>query len=530
MSALENLRFTIAQINPSVGDLDGNLDRILSVWKDNDQSSDLIIFSEMVLTGYPPEDLLHKSAFIDTCEEKIEYLIEQSLTKSSAILIGAPYRIDNKLYNAALMIDNGKLKSVTAKHHLPNYGVFDEKRYFTPSSETKAAEFRGTKLGIMICEDMWFDNIANDLKKQGAEILISVNGSPFEIGKLTARDLQARARVEETNLPLIYVNQIGGQDDLVFDGTSFVLDANGTKILTCKSFEEDVCPLSSHSERSEESPLKEELLFRATSLGLKDYMRKTGQKKVLIGLSGGVDSALAAAIAVDAIGAENIHAVMMPSEFTSQESLDDAALCAKNLGISYEIVPIKNMVATFIKDQPETTGLAHENLQSRLRGVILMTKSNMTGAMVVTTGNKSEMAMGYATLYGDMCGGYNPLKDMYKTTVYKICDWYNQTHDKKIPQNIITKAPSAELRPDQKDQDSLPPYEILDAILECLIEKDLSVSETIEIGFNKDTVEKVARHLKIAQYKRNQSAPGPKLTPRAFARERRYPIANGYKG
>ncbi|MDY0028662.1 MAG: NAD+ synthase [Pseudobdellovibrionaceae bacterium] len=530
MSALEKLRFTLAQINPSVGDLDGNLERIISVWTAQAPHADLVIFPEMVLTGYPPEDLLHKSSFIDACENRIEGLIEKSLSMTSAILIGAPYRIDHKLYNAALLIDNGKLKSVTAKHHLPNYGVFDEKRYFTPSSETKVAEFRGTKLGVMICEDMWFENIANDLKKQGAEILISLNGSPFEIGKLTARELQAHARVNETDLPLIYVNQIGGQDDLVFDGTSFALDAKGTKILTCNSFEEDICQLSCHPEHSEESPLNEELLFRAASLGLKDYMRKTGQKKILIGLSGGVDSALAAAIAVDAIGAENINAVMMPSEFTSQESLDDASLCAKNLGITYEIAPIKNMVETFIKDQPDTTGLAHENLQSRLRGVILMTKSNMTGAMVVTTGNKSEMAMGYATLYGDMCGGYNPLKDMYKVEVYKICDWYNQTHDKKIPQNIITKAPSAELRPDQKDQDSLPPYNILDAILECLIEKDLSVSGTIEKGFDKDTVEKVARLLKIAQYKRNQSAPGPKLTQRAFARERRYPISNGYKG
>jgi len=529
MSALEKLRFTLAQINPTVGDLGGNLERITSVWKEQDSSADLIIFPEMVLTGYPPEDLLHKSTFIDACENKIEGLIEKSLSMTSAILIGAPYRIDHKLYNAALLIDNGKLKSVTAKHHLPNYGVFDEKRYFTPSSETKATDFRGTILGIMICEDMWFENIANDLKKQGAEILISLNGSPFEIGKLTARDLQARARVSETSLPLIYVNQIGGQDDLVFDGSSFALNENGKKILTCKSFEEDIHQLSCHTVCDEESLANEELLFKAASLGLKDYMRKTGQKKILIGLSGGIDSALAAAIAVDAIGADNVHAVMMPSEFTSQESLDDAALCAKNLGITYEIAPIRNMVDTFTKDQPNTTGLAHENLQSRLRGVILMTKSNMTGAMVVTTGNKSEMAMGYATLYGDMCGGYNPLKDMYKVEVYKICNWYNQTHNKKIPENIITKAPSAELRPDQKDQDSLPPYDILDAILECLIEKDLSVSGTTEKGFDKETVEKVAYLLRIAQYKRNQSAPGPKLTPRAFARERRYPISNSFK-
>ncbi len=521
------MRLTLAQVNPIVGDLDYNLELIDRVWSDHDATSDLIIFPEMVLTGYPPEDLLHKPSFIEDCQKKIEALLDRGTNRSSAILIGAPVMQNGLLYNAALLIDGKTIHKPVTKHHLPNYGVFDEKRYFTAGSPHDPIDFRGTKLGVMVCEDMWFPNIAEHLKENGAQILISLNGSPFETGKQSTRLLQAKFRTAETGLPLIYVNQVGGQDDLVFDGASFALNAQGEVILTCKSFEEDIKSyLSGHLEPSSSS---EELIFKAASLGLKDYMRKTHQKKVLLGLSGGVDSALVAAIAVDALGSENVHTVMMPSDFTSQESLEDAKECAKRLGISYEIVAIKNMVETFTKDQPDTSGLAHENLQSRLRGLVLMTRSNMTGAMVLSTGNKSEMAMGYATLYGDMCGGYNPLKDIYKTQVYKICDWLNKTRGNLIPDNVLTKAPSAELRPNQKDQDSLPPYETLDVILHCLIEQDLGIADTIKVGFDKSTVEKVARLLKIAQYKRNQSPPGPKITPRAFARDRRYPIANGYK-
>ncbi len=522
------MRFTLAQVNPSVGNLDYNLELINRVWAENDATSDLIIFPEMVLTGYPPEDLLHKQSFLDECQKKIESLLDLEEQRSSAILIGAPIRKDGKLYNAALLIDGKTIHKPITKHHLPNYGVFDEKRYFTAGELHDPIDFRGTKLGVMVCEDMWFSNISGHLKSKGAQILISLNGSPFELGKQSTRLLQAQFRTNETGLPLIYVNQVGGQDDLVFDGASFALNAQGEMILTCKSFEEDIKPHLSVNDIL--SPTPEELIFKASSLGLKDYMRKTHQKKVLIGLSGGVDSALVAAIAVDALGHDNVHAVMMPSEFTSHESLHDAADCASRLAISYEIISIKNMVETFVKGQPDTSGLAHENLQSRLRGLTLMTKSNMTGAMVLSTGNKSEMAMGYATLYGDMCGGYNPLKDIYKTQVYKVCDWYNKTYGNLIPENIIAKAPSAELRPDQKDQDSLPPYDILDAILNGLVEQDLGIEDLIATGFDKVTVEKVARLLKTAQYKRSQSPPGPKITPRAFARDRRYPIANGYKG
>lgn len=522
------MRITLAQVNPTVGDLDYNLDLISRIWNDHDAESDLIVFPELVTTGYPPEDLLHNRQFIKDTEQRIAQLVELSKAKKSAILIGTPQSVNGQLYNSALLIGGGKIIGQTSKHHLPNYGVFDEKRYFTSAKDFTPIDFMGQKLGVLVCEDMWFPDVAAKLREGGAEILISLHGSPFEIGKHDRRLYQANARVGETGLPLLYVNQIGGQDDVIYDGSSFVMDKNGNVTCQAKSFEEGFISTNCHSERSEESPLIEEQLFRAATLGLKDYMRKTRQKQVLIGLSGGVDSALTAAIAVEALGANNVHAIMMPSHFTSQESLDDAAECAKRLGIAYEIIPIANMIDTFVKDQPETSGLAHENLQSRLRGLTLMTRSNMTGAMVVTTGNKSEMATGYATLYGDMCGGYNPLKDMYKTKVYSVCHWYNATHGDKIPHNIISKKPTAELRPNQTDQDSLPPYDILDAILERLIERDMPPADIVAEGFDTATIEKVAKLLKIAEYKRHQSAPGPKLTTRAFARERRYPIANGY--
>lgn len=532
MTALEKLRFTLAQVNPTVGDLDYNLDLILDVWNKHDDISDLIIFPEMVLTGYPPEDLLHKESFLSECKKNIESLITQSQKNKSAILIGAPFYDEEKLYNAALLIDNGHTQLVK-KHHLPNYGVFDERRYFISGQDSAPLDFRGTKLGVMICEDMWFPNIAANLKSQGAQILIVLNGSPFEIDKQQIRLAQARNRATENHLPLLYINQIGGQDDLVFDGTSFALSENGETLLSCKSFEDDIRTLAQpwHNEHNKETPLplEDSAIFKVATLGLKDYMRKTGQKKVLIGLSGGIDSALVAVIAVEALGAENVHAVMMPSVFTSKESLDDATNQAKRLGITCETVPITDMVENFIKQQPDTCGIAHENLQSRLRGLILMTKSNTTGAMVLTTGNKSEMAMGYATLYGDMCGGYNPLKDIYKTGIYKICTWLNATRDEIIPKNILTKAPSAELRKDQTDQDSLPPYNILDAILDDLIEQDLSIKEIIAKGFDAATVQKVARLLRLTEYKRRQSPPGPKITSRTLSRDRRYPITNGYK-
>lgn len=529
------MNITLAQINPTVGDPDYNEELIDRVWEEHDSTSDLIVFPELVTTGYPPEDLLDNQGFLDRIDTTVERLTSISKNRRSAILIGTPRRHNGFLYNAALLIECGEMTATIHKHHLPNYGVFDEKRHFIAGPLPKPVEFRGNKLGFLICEDLWFPSAPAHLSQNGADILIAINASPFDIGKQNKRLEQARARIKETGLPIAYVNQVGGQDDLVFDGSSFVMDKQGEIVQNGKSFEEDRLTFNIPLQTGTRVPIcptlcTEETIFRAAALGLKDYLRKTGQNDVLIGLSGGIDSALTAAIAVNAIGKEHIHAVMMPSRFTSQESLDDAAQCAKNLGISYEIISISPMLDAFTSTQPDTSGIAHENLQSRLRGLILMTKSNMTGAMVLSTGNKSEMAMGYATLYGDMCGGYNPLKDIYKTQVYKVCTWLNETKNHPIPANILTKAPTAELRANQTDQDSLPPYDLLDAILERLIEQDLSIEDIATSGFDRATVEKSARLLKIAEYKRRQSALGPKITPRAFAKDRRYPVANGYKG
>lgn len=521
---------TIAQINPVVAALDENLGQIRTIWHAHDDVSDLIVFPELSLTGYSPLDLLNKSSFIDRTMALIERLRDESAGRKAAILIGAPVRSGDGLINAAFLIHGGEIVARIEKNNLPNYGVFDEKRYFVSGTLPHPVSFKGYEIGILICEDMWSAPVSSALRQEGAEILIVMNGSPFAIDKASRRLEQARCRVRETGLPLVYLNQIGAQDDLVYDGGSFVLNAQGDIILSCSSFEEDTQTFSFPFELAalHARPLPEaELMFRAATLGLKDYMRKSGQTKALIGLSGGIDSALAAVIAVEALGADNVHTIMMPSVFTSTESVSDALACANALRCTHEIVPIDSLVESFIALQPETKGLAHENLQSRLRGLILMTRSNMTGAMVVTTGNKSEMATGYATLYGDMCGGYNPLKDIYKTHVYEICAWINETRGAPIPERIITRAPSAELRADQTDQDSLPPYDILDAILFLRIERNLSVSEIIAQGHDPETVKKVARLLKLSEYKRFQSAPGPKISTRAFDRERRYPIASG---
>lgn len=525
----KTLQFTLAQINTSVGDIAGNVEKICHVWEHADRASDLIIFPELTLTGYPPLDLLHNPQFVARTERAVQHLVEFSNTKSSAILIGGVRRDGLSIFNAGILIDRGRVVSIVGKRHLPNYGVFDERRYFAAAPLSPVVSFREAKLGILICEDMWYPANAKNLKDNGAQILVCINSSPFEKDKHENRLGNAMARVVETNLPLIYVNQVGGQDDLVFDGGSFFLNADKESLaqgpfnkewVSTVSF--DTCPPRQFPEVA-----VEERTYGAVVLGLGDYMKKTGQKKILLGLSGGVDSALAAAIAADAVGKANVHALLMPSEFTSQSSIDDAVECAKRIGISHETISITPMVESFMKLQPDTAGLAHENLQSRLRGLLLMTRSNTTGAMVISTGNKSEMAMGYATMYGDMCGGYNPLKDLYKTDVYKLCDWLNRTRAAPpIPQSIIDKAPTAELRPNQKDEDSLPPYAILDKILEQLIEEDKAPADIIKNGADAETVYAVAHALKMSEYKRRQSPPGPKISSRDLTKDRRYPIAN----
>lgn len=534
-----SLRLTVAQINPTVGDIDGNITQIVSAWLEYDSDTDLIVFPELSITGYMPEDLLLKDGFISDVERAIDQLIQKSATMKSAVLVGAPNRDKTNLFNAAYLIESGKIVSITHKVELPNYGVFDEKRYFTPGIRPEPTDFRDHKLGIMICEDMWFPTVADYLSSKSADLFIVINGSPYEPHKQSIRIQHARLRATQAGIPLLSVNQVGGQDDLVYDGASFALNANGELILQCEEFMEEFQTFSFSNKNGIIHPQHAETqsLYQAAMLGLRDYMRKTKQSQILIGMSGGIDSALSAAIAADAVGPQNVTCVMMPSDFTSDLSLQDAIDCATKTGTKFQTVPINGMVHQFMATLPNTSGLAHENLQARLRGMVLMTLSNQYGAMVLTTGNKSEMACGYATLYGDMCGGYNVLKDIYKTQVYNLAHWRNGqkpvdalgNDGELINHSILSKEPTAELRPHQKDQDSLPPYDELDSILMGLIEEDLSPQQMTARGHNPEIVTKVSRLLKHSEYKRRQSAPGTKLSHRAFTRERRYPIVNGYQ-
>ncbi len=550
---MSDLNIILAQINPTVGDLAGNYEKILDVWLDNAEA-DFIVFPEMVTTGYPADDLLLKPIFINAIAPFIKKLIEASKDFKAHALIGLPLMDGDVLRNAAYVIGDGTIQHTIFKFNLPNTGVFDEKRYFAYGDKMpEPYTFKGHKLGLMICEDVWHSNVAAHLKAQGADILIVPNASPFQIDKVERRAEQAHARIAETGLPLIYVNQYGGQDDLVFDGQSFAMDAHGTITHQLPAFEENIVSISialpsltsppssrdliagSPLEPQEDSDLRRndedinEILYKAVTLGLRDYIHKNGFKGIFLGLSGGIDSALSAVIAVDAIGADNVHCVMMPSPYTSQDSLDDAAECATLLGVKLDTIPIENgmkalddMLDKFVDKDAGTT--TFENIQSRLRGLTLMALSNETGKMVLSTGNKSEMAVGYATLYGDMCGGYNALKDLYKGRVYALSEWRN-TQSPAIPERIITKAPSAELKPDQTDQDTLPPYDVLDDILECLIEKEMAIED---IPHDHATVLRVSKMLDRNEYKRRQAPPGPKVTLKAFGRDRRYPITNGF--
>lgn len=524
---IDNLKITIAQLNPTVGALKDNADKIRAV-RDQNVGADLIVFSELVITGYPADDLVLNPYFMDEVERHVHALSAES-QGSPALLLSTPWRQDGRLYNACHIIQDGEIQATIFKHHLPNYGVFDEKRVFSAGALPEVIDFNGVKLGVMICEDMWFANVASHLKNQGAEILIVPNGSPFQTDIYEQRHAQASARVASTNLPLIYVNQVGGQDELVFDGASFVMDAKGKITHQLPYFEEAVCDLSTKTQARGFS--QEAIIYKALTLGLRDYVQKNNFPGVLIGLSGGIDSALSAALAVDAIGAENVHCVMMPSPYTSQDSLDDAAECAALLGVQLDTINIAPAMAAFdemldVHIDKNMVGTTFENIQSRARGVTLMALSNANGKMVLSTGNKSEMAVGYATLYGDMCGGFNALKDLYKGQVYALSHWRN-AQGLVIPERIITKAPSAELKPNQTDQDSLPPYDTLDDILECLIERDMPPAD---IPHDKEIVMRIWRMLDAAEYKRRQAPPGVKITSKAFGRNRRYPITNGFRG
>jgi NAD+ synthase len=547
------LDIVLAQLDFTVGDIAGNAAKIRAARTEAaGHEADLVVTSELALCGYPPEDLVLKPAFLDEVEAMARDMAAETGDGGPAVLLGLPWRHGGMVHNAAALLDEGAIKDIVFKRDLPNYGVFDEKRVFHAGPLPEPVEFRGLSLGILICEDMWTPDAAKHLRSRGAEMLIVPNGSPFEMDKEGMRLDLARDRVRETGLPLLYVNQVGGQDELVFDGASFVLDQSGKLAIRLDAWQESLSVAEmvrrpNHRfdcEEGEMAPPREGLraVYGAMTLGLKDYVRKNRFPGVIIGLSGGVDSALTAAVAVDALGADKVRLVMMPSRYTSQASLDDAAECAKLLGVPIDTVEIEPAVAAFdsmlrqvfAETQPDTT---EENIQARIRGVVLMAMSNKFGHMLVTTGNKSELSVGYATLYGDMSGGYSVLKDVYKTTVFELSRWRNGhrlewglgPEGEVIPTNIITKPPSAELRANQTDQDTLPPYDVLDAILEALVEKELSITEIVAEGFDREIVARIEHMLYIAEYKRRQAPPGVKITRRNFGRDRRYPITNGFR-
>ncbi|MDA8229887.1 MAG: NAD+ synthase [Magnetospirillum sp.] len=544
------LAIALAQIDPAVGDVVGNVARIREARaKAARDGAHLVVFPELTVSGYPPEDLVLKAAFLDIVEAAVQDLAADTADGGPALLLGAPWRADGETCNAALLLDHGRVAATRLKHHLPNYGVFDEVRVFAPGPAPGPVAFRGVRLGVMVCEDMWYADVAETLAGAGAEMLVVLNGSPFEVDKPGVRRDHARARVAGTGLPLLYVNQVGGQDELVFDGASFALGADGGALVGLPSWRAEVA--TTRWRRGDEGwttrgptapePAPHEATYQALMLGLRDYVTKNGFPGVVLGLSGGIDSALCAALAVDALGRDKVWCVMMPSPYTSAESLEDAASVAALLGCRLDTVGIEpamdafqSMLApVFAGRAPDIT---EENLQSRARGMTLMALSNKFGPMVLSTGNKSEMSCGYATLYGDMCGGFAALKDVYKTEVFALSRWRNAHRPDGalgpagpvMPERVITKPPSAELKPNQTDQDTLPPYDTLDGILECLIEGELSVAATVARGYDEAVVRRVWRMLDRAEYKRRQAPPGVKITSRSFGRDRRYPITNGF--
>ena len=548
---------TLAQLNPTVGDVAGNAAKARAARAQGRAAgADLVVLPELFIAGYPPEDLVLKPAFQAECRAAIEGLARDTADGGPAMLVGSPWVEDGKLYNACALLDGGRVAAIRFKANLPNYGVFDEKRLFARGPAAGPVTVRGIRVGVPICEDIWleeseeYENVVECLAETGAEILIVPNGSPYARDKGDLRLSIAVARVTESGLPLIYLNQIGGQDELVFDGASFALNADLSVAAQLPAFEETITTLrwsKSESGWRCAGPVAavvdgDKGDYAACVLGLRDYVVKNGFPGVLLGVSGGIDSALCAAIAVDALGAERVRGVMLPFRFTAQVSLDDAAQLAHALGIRYEVLPIAQAVNGFEAILSDTfkglpRDITEENLQARTRGTLLMAISNKTGAMVVTTGNKSEMSVGYATLYGDMNGGFNPIKDIYKTEVFRLSSLRNSwkpegalgPSGEVIPPDIITRPPTAELRENQTDQDSLPPYDMLDAILERLVEREEPLAEIIAAGFDREVVVRIDRLLNIAEYKRRQAAPGVKVTRRNFGRDRRYPITNRFR-
>ncbi|HHL42643.1 MAG TPA: NAD+ synthase [Hellea balneolensis] len=552
----KTMNIASVQLNPIVGDLDGNFDQAEHAYTEaKTAGADMVVFPETVILGYPGEDLQLKPSAVRACMAMCVEFAKLTMHGPAAIF-SSPWFGNGtdgeagKLYNAVLFMQDGQISDVRFKHKLPNYGVFDEARVFVPGPLPRPVVFKGVTIGLPICEDIWHEGVCEHLATLGAELFIVPNGSPWRRNAHWQRETVARARIKATGIPIIYVNQVGGQDELAFDGASFSLDHKGEYVQTLPAFENHIdlaqwqqqdgrwiCQKACKAKQAK----GREADWRAMATGLGDYVRKNGFSKIVLGMSGGIDSAMAATIAVDTLGAENVWCVMLPSKYTSDASLEDAKACANALGCKYDIIPIGDAVQAFggmLADlfaglAPDTT---EENLQSRIRAVVLMALSNKFGHMLITTGNKSEMAVGYATLYGDMCGGYNPLKDLYKTEVFSLMRWRNRhTPDwvkggnHPVPERILTKPPSAELRDDQTDQDSLPPYDILDDILRGLVDSEISLDELVARGHKPETLKRIEHLLYINEYKRNQAPPGVKLGNQAFGRDRRYPLTNKYR-
>ncbi len=545
------LKIALAQLNPLVGDAVGNANKLIKIRSSLDDDVDIIVVPELYISGYPIDDLVLREDFLILVDNQIKKLAKVTKDNKSAIIVGAPRKDNNFIKNSVFVLENGKIATFRDKHELPNTGVFDEQRIFKSGPLSGPVNVKGVKIGLPICEDIWDDTVLECLAESGAEIVLAINASPFSINKKDDRFSVVASRVYETKLPLIYLNRIGGQDELIFDGSSFGLNDDGKLFFSSSDFEEQISIINfknnnqkwEGSGKIEKSSNKFESLYKALVLGLRDYVNNNGFPGVILGMSGGIDSALVASIATDALGPELVQAVMLPSPFTSDESLEDAKSAAKMLGVKYSnlnitetMLVVENVLKNY--DGPDfVPGITEENIQSRLRGLLLMALSNRFGNMVLATGNKSEYAVGYATLYGDMCGGYAPLKDVWKTDVFKLCKWRNKNfsnyllgpNDNVIPRNIIEKPPSAELREDQKDTDSLPDYEILDEILKNLVEEENSIENISLKGFDRKVVEKIAKLLARSEYKRFQSAPGPKVTSKAFGRDRRFPLTSGFQ-
>ena len=554
----QSLTLALAQINVTVGDVAGNAARIIDAAQQAAaQGAGLVLYPEMALTGYPPEDLVLMPAFLTQCHRALKRIGEETQTSGVALILGAPWEEAGRIYNASVLIEAGVVTPIRTKHDLPNYGVFDEKRIFAEGEAPWVLSWRGIRLGVLICEEVWDTELPKRLAAQGAEILLVQNASPYHIGKARERREVVAAAAKATGLPVVYLNLVGGQDELVFDGGSYAVDATGVEVARLAVFKEELAltrwecrvppltspPLAGGIKESAgwhctAAPLAAampdlETIYQALVLGLRDYVTKNRFPGVVIGLSGGIDSGLTAAIAVDALGADRVLGVKLPSPITSRNSHEDAEDLARRLGIRIENVPIGALMqavgaALAGLFQGRALDTTEENIQARLRGLLLMAISNKFGHMVLTTGNKSEMSVGYATLYGDMCGGFSVLKDVYKTTVYKLSEWRNQKGE-VIPKRMLTKAPTAELREGQRDEDSLPPYDVLDAVLRGLIERRLGVAELVAEGLEEKMVARMAQMVIGAEYKRRQSAPGVKVTPMAFGRDRRWPITNGWR-